>query len=206
MKTFRDRYGNMLPNSYQVPRQSENPTVFNVAYFFSEYLKSDENNRSKVETGTRIAAKYFTNGDSWRTMEYDKNPDWSIDEKISALAFFNFNNSRIWIKRVPLFPSLNNSSFFSWLRPDVMAYTLIIKYPWTKKFLYWIVALKIEQSIYDFNRDAKGQSSGMQLAFILLMGLGHIESVERHKEDIRLAMDIYYPEEDQPTRELWNGN
>jgi len=201
MKTFRDRYGNMLPNSWDI--QSENPTTFNAAYFFSKHLNGSRTPRSKIETGTRITAKYFTNGDSWRTMEHDENPSWSIDEKISALAFFNFNNSRIWINEIPVFPSFNNSSWLSWLRPDVMAYTLIIKYPWTKKLLYWIVALKIEQSIYDFNRDAKGQSSGMQLAFIMLMGLGHIESVERHKEDIRLAMDIYYPEEDHLTRELW---
>ena len=27
MKTFRDHYGNMLPNSFQVPKQSENPTT-----------------------------------------------------------------------------------------------------------------------------------------------------------------------------------
>lgn len=197
MKTFRDHYGNMLPNSYQVPRQSENPSVFNAAYFFSEYYFN-----KTIPFNTKVISKYLTNKQTWRTMEYDSNPDWSIDEKISALALLNKWNPS-WVDKIPVFPSFNNSSWLSWLRPDVMAYTLIIKYPWTKKLLYWIVALKIEQSIYDFNRDAKGQSSGMQLAFIMLMGLGHIESVERHKEDIRLAMDIYYPEEDHLTRELW---
>jgi len=195
MKTFRDYYGNMLPNSWD--KQSENPLVFNAAYFFSDWYFN-----KTIPFNTKVISKYLTNKQTWRTMEYDPNPSWSIDEKVSALALLNKWNPS-WIDKIPVFPSFNNSSWLSWLRPDVMAYTLIIKYPWTKKFLYWIVALKIEQSIYDFNRDAKGQSSGMQLAFIMLMGLGHIESVERLKEDIRLAMDIYYPEEDHPTRLLW---
>ena len=200
MKSFRDTYGNILPNSFQVPRQSENPTTFNAAYFFSNFLINN-----MVPFNTNVISKYTTNNQTWRTMEYDENPDWSIDEKVSALALLNKWNPS-WIDKVPVFPSFNNSSWVSWLRPDVMAYTLIIKYPWTKKFLYWIVALKIEQSIYDFYRDAKGQSSGMQLAFIMLMGLGHVESVKRLENDFRLAFDIYYPEEDQPTRSLWNGN
>ena len=205
MKNFRDKYGNMLPNSWD--KQSENPSVFNFAYFFSLVVNTpNQAGNFEFNTYKLVTNKYRRNNDSWRTMDFDDNPSWSIDEKISALAFLNYGEQKWWLKKIPVFPSFNNSSWASWLRPDVMAYTLIIKYPWMKKFLYWIVALKIEQSIYDFNRDAKGQSSGMQLAFILLMGLGHIESVERHKEDIRLAMDIYYPEEDQPTRELWNGN
>jgi hypothetical protein len=196
MKTFRDYYGNMLPNSWDT--QSENPTTFNAAYFFSDWYFN-----KTIPFNTKVISKYLTNKQTWRTMEYDPNPSWSIDEKVSALALLNKWNPS-WIDKIPVFPSFNNSSWVSWFRPDVMAYTLIIKYPWTKKFLYWIVALKIEQSIYDFNRDAKGQSSGMQLAFIMLMGLGHIESVERLKEDFRLAFDIYYPEEDHPTRLIWD--
>ena len=202
MKSFRDPYGNMLPNSWD--SQSENPTVFNVAYFFSKSLNEKFSYSCQLETRKLTAAKYLTNRNTWRTMEYDDNPDFSVDEKVSALAFFNYDKNDWWIKNIPVFPSFNNSSFWSWFRPDVMAYTLIIKYPWTKKFLYGIVALKIAQSICDFNRDAKGQSSGMQLAFIMLMGLGHVESVKRLENDFRLAFDIYYPEEDQPTRELWN--
>ena len=163
MKTFRDYYGNMLPNSWD--KQSENPLVFNAAYFFSDWYLN-----KTIPFNTKVISKYLTNKQTWRTMEYDPNPSWSIDEKVSALALLNKWNPS-WIDKIPVFPSFNNSSWLSWLRPDVMAYTLIIKYPWTKKFLYWIVALKIEQSIYDFNRDAKGQSSGMQLAFIMLMGL-----------------------------------
>ena len=44
----------------------------------------------------------------------------------------------------------------------------------------------------------------MQLAFIMLMGLGHIETVKRLENDFRLAFDIYYLEEDHPTRSLWH--
>jgi hypothetical protein len=201
MKSFRDPYGNMLPNSWDT--QSENPTTFNAAYFFSLVVNTpNQAGNFQFTTFKLVTNKFIRNNESWRTMEYDENPSWSIDEKISALALLNKWNPS-WIDKIPVFPSFNNSSWVSWYRPDVMAYTLIIKYPWTKLFLYWIVALKIEQSIYDFNRDAKGQSSGMQLAFIMLMGLRHIESVERLKSDIRLAMDIYYPEEDHPTRLLW---
>jgi len=203
MKSFRDPYGNMLPNSWDT--QSENPTVFNVAYFFILVINTpNQADNFEFTTHKLVTNKYVRNNETWRTMDFDNNPSWSIDEKVSALAFLNYRGQENWIKKIPVFPSFNNSSWLSWYRPDVMAYTLIIKYPWMKKLLYWIVALKIEQSIYDFNRDAKGQSSGMQLAFIMLMGLGHIESVERLKEDIRLAFDIYYPEEEHPTRLIWD--
>jgi len=195
---FLDRFGNIKPNSRD--NDSENPSTFNCAYVLSlAYFNNNTNIKKYI---TLFTAKY--DGTNWRTMEDSSNVDFSIDEKVSALAFLNYRGQENWIKKIPVFPSFNNSSWASWYRPDVMAYTLIIKYPWMKKLLYWIVALKIEGSIYDFNRDAKGQSSGMQLAFIMLMGLGHIESVERLKEDFRLAFDIYYPEENHPTRELWN--
>ena len=201
MKTFRDKFGNLLPNSWDT--QSENPTVFNVVYFFSKSLNKKFSYSCQLETRELTAAKYLTNHNTWRTMEHDDNPDFSVDEKVSTLAFFNYDKNEWWIDKIPVFPSFNNSSWLSWYRPDVMAYTLIIKYPWMKKLLRWIIGLKTYRSIVEFDKNPQGESSGVQLAFIMFMGLREFDLVDEGTKVWKRAMDIYYPEEDHPTRLLW---
>lgn len=202
MEDFYDRYGNLLPNSWD--EQSENPTTFNVSYYFSIVFNDTHAWYFKLKNNTleKVGDKYSTNKYTWRTMEYDDNPSWSIDEKISALAFFNYINNRYWIRRIPVFPSFNNSSLWSWLRPDVLAYTLKVKCPWLP-IVDWIIALKICKSFNDFRKNPQAESSGVQLAFIMLMGLREFKLIKQEKELIKQAMDIYYPEEDHPVRLAW---
>jgi len=205
MKIFRDKYGNMLPNSWDT--RSENPTTFNAAYFFSLVVNApNQADNFEFTTHKLVINKYVRNNCTWRTMDFDGNPSWSIDEKISALAFLNYRNYHKhgwWIKRIPVFPSFNNSSWLSWFRPDVMAYTLIIKYPWTKKLLRWIIGLKTYRSIVEFDKNPQGESSGVQLAFIMFMGLREFDLVDEGTKVWKRAMDTYYLEEDHPTRLLW---
>jgi hypothetical protein len=141
-------------------------------------------------------------------MEHDSNRSWSHDEKIAALSIFEqFKHvgGQEWIDKIPVFGSpWGNSSWLSYFRPDVLAYTLMIKYRWTQRFLYWIIELKVADSLKDFKKNPKKESSGVQKAFIMLMGLGKWEEADHIKETIGYAMDIYYPEEDHPIRKVWN--
>jgi len=200
---YRDRFGNMLPNSNQL--QSENPTTFNVSYYFSSIYNGSVHVSLLADTSNLIYAKYRYNNNEWRTMEHDANPRWSIDEKVSALAFYSslFQTTTYLI---PVFPSFKNPSWASWLRPDVIAYTIGSKYTWTR-WIMWhgIIKLKILGSIRDFLTNEKRPSSGVQLGFNMAMGWHKREFVEKHESTIREAMKIYYPQAGQPTRELWIG-
>jgi hypothetical protein len=202
-----DIYGNVLPQPVHIQKQSENPSTFNAALYFSMQYKGKcwLNFFDKA-----FKAKYLTNGNQWRTMENDNNPRWSHDEKISTLAYFNYTEQKSWIKKIPLVSMpWNNSSWLSDLRPDVFAYTLAIKYPCTYKlkFIRALIWYKIGDSLEDFVRDPVNESSGAQKAFIMMMGLNKQEKVKAFDEIIKLkrVFDNYYPNWiDHPTRRAWN--
>ena len=206
MNPFLDRFGNMKPNSYQ--EQSENPSLFNTVYYFSHVIKTTPYSFSVMhDVQTRHRAKYITNDQEWRTMEKDHNPSWSHDEKLAVLAFFNETGNKVMKKTIPVFGSKKgNSSWLSYLRPDVLAFTIITKWNnhWTRLTFRWIIDLKIEMSLKDFANDPQGQSSGVQKAFVMLMGLRDFERVKELEETIKQAINIYYPEEDHPIRRVWN--
>jgi hypothetical protein len=191
-KRFLDRYSNLKPNSWD--SQSENPLTFMAAFYFSCVFN---NAWGEVVYNFVFKQKYLTNGGEWRTMEYDDNPSWSIDEKLSALAFFNYKNDREWVKKIPFFPSRRNTSFWSWFRPDVIAYHTYVRFG----FGWWLVDLKIRKSIKEFRRDPLGESSGAQLAFIKLMGAK--KDPLKYYQHWELVFNIYYPELEHPTRKVW---
>lgn len=203
---FLDRFGNMKPNSYQ--EQSENPSLFNTVYYFSHVIKNTPQFFAVMhDVQQKHKAKYISNDKEWRTMEYDHNPSWSHDEKIAVLAFYNETGNLAMINTIPLLghPS-GNSSFWSYFRPDVFAFTVITKWNshWTRLALRWIIDLKIEKSLKDFARDPQGESSGVQKAFVMLMGLKDFDRVRELEGTIKEAINIYYPEEDHPIRRVWN--
>ena len=202
--SFFDTYKNLLPNSQD--KQSENPSTFNASLFFS--IQSNRRTgkyTSHSDILTLVTNKYITNGRTWRTMENDLNPRWSHDEKVSALACLNYIGSTGFMKTIPLFASFENPSWLSWLRPDILAYTLICKYPKTRLLLLWIIHIKFEISILDFNRDAKRESSGIQKSFIMAMGIQDNYYIKRLSKLMPLAMEIYYPESNHPIRDTWSS-
>ena len=193
--SFFDKYGNILPNNNQPT--SENPSTFNAAYFFSIRLRS-------AVFGFKLhydsfVNKYNTNGATWRTMEYDENPDWSLDEKISTCAFFSYTNYDYWLKKVPLF-----TKDISHYRPDVFLYVLGSTVKWLRPLLYPFIKLKMKGSMKEFYADEVDQSSGAQLAFIKAMGWGDLEFISEH--DWKAVFASYYPQADHPIRRLWNSN
>lgn len=194
---FRDEFGNILPNSNQ--DRSENPSTFNAALFFSGIRFRE---RIDVHFYDLFVNKYIKNGGEWRTMEHDPSPDWSLDEKISTCAYFAFLGEKYWLKKIPLFPSFKNSSFWSSLRPDVFLYVLGSKYKWLRPFCIPFLFLKIAKSIDEFEENPQGESSGIQLTFIKLMGW----RIEIPRDELKLfqeAFDIYYPEDTHPVRQVW---
>lgn len=198
MINFLDKWGNVKPNSWD--EQSENPLTFSAAFYFSALF--NRKNAAVVNVFV-FKAKYTTNNNAWRTMEYDPNPSWSIDEKISALAYFAYKENKEWLKKIPLLPRWSNSSKWSWFRPDVLAYTIGSKWSWLRTLMMPIILLKITHSFFRFFKDPKRESSGIQLAFIMACGWGQFAFVDQNKDHIKRAIDIYYPEEDHPTREIW---
>lgn len=202
MIEFFDIYGNIKPNSWD--DSSENPTTFNVAWYFSVLFNDSITYHFMGRVKRLITNKYCSNNYEWRTNDYDGNPDWSLDEKISALAFFARNDDKFWLKKIPIFPKWNNSSKWSWFRPDVLAYTIGSKYKWTRFLMWPIILIDIKISVKEFRDNPQGESSGVQLAFITLMGWNKDKLVNSISEDVAKAMGIYYPEENHPTRKKWN--
>jgi len=198
--SFRDRYGNLKANSWQ--STSENPTTFNVCLYFSQEYKGYPTERIL----RLVMDKYFENDYEWRTMENDSNSDWSLDEKISALAYLN-RRDRAYLKTIPIFANpFKNSSWLSWLRPDVLAYTLLIKYPIFKSVLLPVIYKKINTSIVDYLDSPESETSGIQLAFIMLMGINDLEKIEEIGTILNFkdVFNIYYPEKTHPIRRIWN--
>lgn len=209
LSEWQDCYGNVLPDNEDY--RSENPTTFTVAHYLSKYFVSyvldyyatgikpylDRNKVIKI-----VSNKALTNGNTWRTMEYDDNPDWSLDEKVSALAFFTMMNERKWVHRIPLLPNpFKNSSWMSWLRPDVIAYHLGCKFRLLQPLMYPIILLKVKLSMRKFRTHNK--TSGIQLAFIMLMGWSCHVWIKENTDDIIRAFAIYYPDENHPTNKVW---
>lgn len=183
---FLDRYGNMKPNSWD--NQSENPTTFNASYYFS--------GGKGIDSWELTLSKYRTNNRSWRTMEYDNNKSFSHDEKVSACAILADYDSA-FLDNMPLFTT--DPTHY---RPDVFLYVLGSKYKWLRWFLAPLIKFRSWLSLKDFEKDPIGEASGVQKSFIMLSGWG-IEYKLYTKEVMKKAMDIYYPEEDHPTRKLW---
>lgn len=198
---FRDRYGNLLPNSWD--HQSENPTTFNVSLFFSALYNGTIHQGFLAQTSALVFAKYRLNNNEWRTMEHDPNPDWSLDEKISALAFYS-RTSQTTTKLIPVFASLRNSSFWSWLRPDVMAYTIGSKYPMFRSLMWHgIIKHKINKSLEEYKENPAAESSGVQLGFIMAMGWSKEHWIFENEDYIEGAMRVYYKDMQHPIPILW---
>jgi len=190
---FYDKHYNVLPNSFG-QETSENPSTFNAALYFSLLFNKKKPNLPAFFT--LFMYKYTTNNFSWRTMEYDENSDWSLDEKISACAFFAYNDVKGYLKVIPLF-----TKDISHYRPDVFLYVLGSKYKWLRPFCYPLINIKMNISMGEFKEDPVGQSSGAQLAFIKAMGWGDIEFVTKH--DWKPVFASYYPQKEHPTRMAW---
>jgi len=195
MKIFFDDYCNVLPTAEQ--ETSENPSTFNAAYYFSQVANGENTIAAANWIDARVKAKYLTNGNTWRTMEHDPNPDFSLDEKISVCAVLTYHRDP-FIRKVPLF-----TKDISHYRPDVFLYVLGSKYRWLR-FLCWpVVWYKLTVSMKEFKADPVNESSGAQLAFIKLMGWRKTYLLEDYWHLWPSVFKNYYIPEDHPIHRFW---
>lgn len=202
-KRYLDKFGNMLFNSWD--SQSENPTLANAAHCFSHIYFGVRYTLKTTHTAWyRTYKKYTTNNKTFRTMEFDENPSWSIDEKLAALAIFTYRKERVWIERIPYLPSWSNSSKWSWLvRLDVLLYQFGCRNPKLQKFIWPLIKLKIWTSIKDYLAHRPNEASGVHLGFVMAMGWGKSDYIKKHESIFRGAIHSYYAENQHPTKLLW---
>ena len=203
---FADQYGNIKPNSWD--KQSENPSTFNAAFFLlvSESGQLDFNCSRYWKT--RIQAKWQTNGGDYRTMEYDPNPDFSLDEKISVAAGCRFLSLKTSMNKIKLFT--RDPGHY---RPDVFSYIIMCKKPpfttLTGTLLFpvcwFFVAIAAVVSCVGSG------SSGPQLVFIKCKGAGlsvlfkictWIINKNINLNGWSGVFSTYYPEDNHPSRVL----
>lgn len=198
---FFDPAGNINPNSWQL--ESDNPSTFNASYYFGHIENNVPVNDRRFKA--LFDAKYI-NG-HWRTRENTSDSlDWSLDEKIGALAFYTYTEDQEMLRLIPIFPTWDNDSFWSWFRPDVLAFTLGCKYPWSRWIMAPVVYVKILYSMEEFYKNPLAETSGVQLNFLMASGWEWDSWINDNRQTIEDALDIYYPEENHPTRRLWDEN
>lgn len=205
MNSFFDRFGNIKPNSYD--SQSENPSTFNAAYYFSRNIRSDLKSLigDRFDLHPLILNKYYKDSGAYRTMEEDANPDFSLDEKKSIMAMCYFFGFHLSLIRMPWFYTKHLSHF----RPDVIAATIYFKGGFIGRMLSaWLLTIKCLISCYEFRKRPQSESSGAQLAFIISYG-GRMKFTYKMCEKLvggwGKVFDIYYPEKEHPTRKIWRS-
>lgn len=200
MKNFYDKYGNINPNSWD--STSENPSTFNASHFFSLVENGRPYNKQSFKN---LFLQKYKDG-RWVTNENSPNFNWSLDERLCTLAFFNFIGEREWVNKVPII------GFDTWshLRPDVLAYSFYVKYLWLpvsiRDYLLEIIIDDAFISCREFARNPKDESSGAQLAFIHLMGIKQNQILFECEKIVGgwdRVFRSYYPEISHPTNKAW---
>jgi len=70
-KQFLNKYGDMNPNSWSRQNGSENPTTFNVMFYFLLERARGRSNEDNVRLQGLLSSKYQTNGGKLMTNNYD---------------------------------------------------------------------------------------------------------------------------------------
>ena len=197
---FQDtRGGNMMPNSQNA--NSENPTTFNVAYHFlyDEVIGLDGDNIDNLYG--LLSRKLTTNGNKFKTNDYDDNDSFSLDESVSMAAMGNHLGLVFLLSKIKVW---TKSTWFRFY--DVVPYLLLCKYKWTRWLLVPQMLVMIFMLLSSFK--PMPHTSGKQLNFIKAKGLeGRLwmdltwilcEMIVDYKE----VFNTYYPEKEHPTRKL----
>ena len=205
-KEFLNKYGDMNPNSWAMKNGSENPTTFNVMFYFLLERARGLDIQEKFDLSLLLANKYTTNGNKLMTNNYDNDDSFSLDESISYAAAcyrYKFN------KAITVLSVVTKQTYYRFY--DVIPYLLMCKYPLLRYILLPYISLTILLALAIV---PKNDTSGKQLALIKIMGqdmkytfaaacmLLHIKDTSFLE-----ALSIYYPEAEHPinvlAREAW---
>ena len=160
MESYLDKWGHINPNSWC--EQSENPLLFSVQYHF---LLRDSGNLSSdfwffEKVASLIELNYQSNNGDFRTLPYDNNPRFSLDNMCAVAGFGRRYNYQNGLDHLPLFRHYS-------LRPDNFAYLLYCKYPLIGIWLLWITSLFM---IISCLRAAPDRTSGPLLCYVKSRG------------------------------------
>ena len=192
--------GNLKPNSWDP--DSENPTHFNVQYFFT----LEEANGGKLPVydwamlNVLIQNKWATQVDKeYRTNDRDLDNSFSLDESIAVAAAcyryrypLNMSKLRIITKQ-------------TWFRfYDVIPFLILCKYPWTR----WLGVLQCLVSFFACLScliSKRARSTGRRKVYVICKGrkMDRLYKVCEYFNKLRGssfadASFIYFPEQDHP--------
>jgi len=205
-KEFLNKHGDINPNSYSKFHGSENPTTFNVMFYFMLERARGLSKEDSSNLHQRLYDKFWTNDMKLKTNDYDNEDSFSLDESISfAAACYRYN----YDMNMPCLRIVTKQTYYRFY--DVIPYLLMCKYPILRYILMPYVSLMILLSIAIV---PKGDTSGKQLALIKIIGQRMEVTYTFAKMILNLkgtsfkeALSIYYPEKDHPinvlAREVW---
>lgn len=205
-ETFLNKHRDINPNSWAKNNGSENPTTFNVMFYF---ILEEARGLDRVEYLTlidRLKAKYETNGGKLMTNDFDNDDSFSLDESISYAAACNRHGLIEHMAKLIVCTKQTIVRFY-----DVIPYLLMCKYPKLRYLLLPYVSLSILLAISIVD---KNDTSGKQLALIKIIGqkmertFKWAEIILEYKgTSFKEALSIYYPEYKHPinklAREVW---
>ena len=205
-KEFLNKHGDINPNSYSKFHGSENPTTFNVMFYFMLERARGLSEKDSTRLFCRLFDKYYTNGGKLMTNDYDNDDSFSLDESISyAAACYRHK----FIAPMTKLKVVTKQTYYRFY--DVIPYLIACKYPFLRYLLLpWISLIIILSTILC----KEGDSSGSQLNLIRIIG----QRMEATYTITKIIMELkgtsykkklatYYPEKDHPinvlAREIW---
>jgi len=202
---FKNKYGDLNPNSYD--GSSENPTTFNVMFYFLLEEARGFGEEDKPVLQERLCEKWRTNNGKLKTNNYDNDDSFSLDESLAyAAACYRY-------KFLDDMEKLKIVTKQTWYRfYDVIPYLVACKYPLLRYMLLpWISFI----TLLAIAIVSEGDTSGKQLALIKIIGQKMLATyilaeiiLELKGTSFKEALSIYYPEEEHPinvlAREIWS--
>jgi len=198
-KKWLDYNGNIKPNSWQI--DSENPTHFNVQYFFTvEHVAGGLAVMDVIILHNLIQAKWATQVDKqYRTNERDNNNSFSLDESIAVAAACKRYYYPINIKKLRVVTKQTWFRFY-----DVIPYLLLCKYPGLK-YLGVLQLLVSFFALLSCLTSKRSRSTGRRKVYVMCRGLNMkrlyklCEKANRYRgSSFKDSAFTYFPEAEHP--------
>ena len=200
-KQFLNKYGDMNPNSWSRQNGSENPTTFNVMFYFLLERARGRSNEDNVRLQGLLSSKYQTNGGKLMTNNYDNDDSFSLDESVAyGAACYKYD----YISSITFLKVVTKQTYYRFY--DVIPYLVACKFPALRYILLPYISLII---LLSTALCKEGDSSGSQLNLIRIIGQdmkltytlsGFIMRLKGTSYKDKLA--TYFPEGDHPINVL----
>ena len=198
-KQFLNKYGDMNPNSWSRQNGSENPTTFNVMFYF--LLERARGLSHRLVLRELLEEKYSTNGGRLMTNNYDNDDSFSLDESVAyGAACYKYD----YISSITFLKVVTKQTYYRFY--DVIPYLVACKFPALRYILLPYISLII---LLSTALCKEGDSSGSQLNLIRIIGQGMKLTYILSSFIMRLKgtsykdkLATYFPEVDHPINVL----